>query len=58
MTTTPSNPKHVVDAGPGDYDAFLHGQYIGSFRSEMEAWTELNQVRAACAAMLYRRCKR
>ncbi len=44
MTTTPSNPKHVVDAGPGDDDAFLHGHSIGSFRSEMEAWTELNRV--------------
>ncbi len=42
--TTPSNPEHVVPAGPGDDDAFLHGQYIGSFRSEMEAWTELNRV--------------
>ena len=42
--TTPSNPKQVAHAGPGDYDAFLHGQYIGSFRSEMEAWTELNRV--------------
>jgi hypothetical protein len=43
MTTTPS-PKQVVRAASGDYDAFLHDHYIGSFRSELHAWTELNRV--------------
>ena len=44
MTTATANPKSVEYAGPGEYDAFLHGQYIGSFPSEMHAWTELNRV--------------
>ena len=42
MTNIP--PKHVVQQGPRDFDALLHGQYIGSFSSELHAWTELNQV--------------
>ncbi len=44
MTTTPSSPKKVVYAGSGNYDAFLSDHYIGTFRSEIQAWTELNQV--------------
>ena len=42
--TTPSNLTHVVSAEPGDDHAVQHGQSIGSFRSDMEAWTQLNQV--------------
>jgi hypothetical protein len=42
MTNVP--PKQVVQQGPSDFDALLHGQYIGSFSSELQAWTELNQV--------------
>src|SRR4051794_16009255 len=42
MTTTPT--KHVIQQGPHDFDALLHGQYIGSFPSELQAWTELNRV--------------
>ena len=42
MTNVP--PKQVVQQGPRDFDALLHGQYIGSFSSELQAWTELNQV--------------
>ncbi len=45
--TTPSNLTHVVSAEPGDDHAVQHGQYIGSFRSDMEAWTQLNQVQFA-----------
>lgn len=43
MTTTP-RPKQVVRAASGEYDAFLHDHYIGSFQSELHAWTELNRV--------------
>jgi hypothetical protein len=44
MTSTPPGPKQVVRAASGDDDAFLHDQYIGSFPSELQAWTELNCV--------------
>ena len=42
--TTPSNPTPVGSAEPGDDHAVQHGQSIGSFRSNMQAWTQLNQV--------------
>ena len=45
--TPPSNLTHVVSAEPGDDHAVQHGQSIGSFRSDMEAWTQLNQVQFA-----------
>ena len=41
---TTTSPKQVIRQGPRDYDALLHGQYIGSFSSELQAWTELNRV--------------
>ena len=41
---TNTSPKQVIRQGPRDYDALLHGQYIGSFSSELQAWTELNRV--------------
>src|SRR5215210_5015416 len=41
---TDPNPNQVIRQGPRDYDALLHGAYIGSFPSELQAWTELNRV--------------
>ena len=41
---TDANPKQVIRQGPRDYDALLHGHYIGSFSSEIQAWTEVNRV--------------
>jgi len=38
------SPKQVIRQGPRDFDALLHGQFIGSFSSELQAWTELNRV--------------
>ncbi len=41
---TDTNPKQVIRQGPRDYDALLHGEHVGSFSSELQAWTELNHV--------------
>jgi hypothetical protein len=41
---TDTNPKQVIRQGPRDDDALLHGASIGSFPSELHAWTELNRV--------------
>ncbi len=41
---TDTNPKQVIRQGPRDDDALLHGNSIGSFPSELQAWTELNRV--------------
>ena len=41
---TDTKPKQVIRQGPRDDDALLHGPYIGSFPSELQAWTELNRV--------------
>jgi hypothetical protein len=43
-TTTDAHPQPVHHQGPRDDDALLHGKYIGSFPSELQAWTDLNRV--------------
>src|SRR5437764_9153403 len=41
---TDANPKQVIRQGSRDDDALLHGQYIGSFSSELQAWTDVDRV--------------